>query len=82
VLPSLNIFFEEGFFMCKQNLSTKEAAKYLEEIGTPFTAKTMEVWRCRKTGPVYKKIGHKVFYRPKDLDAFAEGETILTTDAV
>ncbi len=68
--------------MEKLNLNTREAAQYLESQGTPFTTGTLEVWRCRKTGPVYKKIGHKVFYRRKDLDSFTEGTMILTADAV
>ena len=67
--------------MCKQNLSTKEAAIYLEELGTPFAAGTLEVWRCHKVGPVYRKIGHKVFYRREDLESFAEGTMVLTSDA-
>ena len=66
----------------KVNLSTKEAALYLKELGTPFTAGTLEVWRCHKQGPVYRKIGHKVFYRREDLDAFSNGEVVLTSVAV
>ncbi len=68
--------------MKKLNLSTREAAEYLKEQGTPFTRGTLEVWRHKKTGPIYKKIGHKVFYRRQDLDTFIQGTMILTSDAV
>ena len=65
--------------MDKLNLSTNEAADYLAGLGTPFTKGTLEVWRCHKQGPVYRKIGHKVFYRREDLDAFSNGEVVLTS---
>lgn len=30
----------------------------------------MDVWRSRRKGPVYTKIGGRVFYRKSDLDAY------------
>ncbi len=66
----------------KQNLSTREAANYLAEQGTPFSVGTLEVWRHYRKGPSFKKIGKKVFYTPAALDKFIQGQTILTIDSV
>lgn len=52
----------------KETLSNKEAAALLG-----CTPKTLEVWRC--TGRVripYHKVGRRVVYRRRDLEAFLE----------
>ena len=54
-------------------LSTFEAAEFL---GVP--RETLAVWRMRKTGPRYSKIGRHVKYRQADLDAWVEAHTIQT----
>lgn len=66
--------------MQKRKLSTVEASRYLSEIGTPFSPGTLEVWRCKGTGPRFAKVARKVFYDPADLDHFAEGLLVETKD--
>ena len=44
-------------------ITSKEAALYL---GCEYT--TMEVWRARRRGPPYVKVGRLVRYRRQDLD--------------
>lgn len=44
---------------------TIEAAEYLR---TPRA--TLQWWRHLKRGPIYVKIGRRIFYRKSDLDAF------------
>ncbi|NDV23844.1 AlpA family transcriptional regulator [Desulfovibrio sp. JC022] len=53
-------------------LSTKEAA---EKLG--LSPGTLEVWRCLGKGPRYIKIGRRVGYDLKDLDAYVESCKVL-----
>ena len=46
------------------------AAEYLGPEGEPLKESTLTWWRCVGRGPKYVKIGHRVFYRQEDLDAF------------
>ena len=46
-------------------LNTEEAARYLR-----LSPGTLIVWRSRRQGPPYVKIGGRVFYLPAELDAF------------
>ena len=62
-------------------LNTKKAAIYLAEKGTPFSAGTLEVWRCQGRGPRYRKICRRVVYMPEDLDRFAKGQVVETIDS-
>lgn len=62
-------------------LNTQEAAIYLKEIGTPFTAGTLEVWRSIGRGPRYRKVCRRVVYTPGDLDRFSEGQVVETIDS-
>jgi excisionase family DNA binding protein len=44
--------------------------------------RTMESWRCRGGGPPFVRVGRRVRYRLKDLQAWIEGRTYRsTTDA-
>lgn len=56
-----------------ERLSNREAAKYLR-----VSENTMNVWRNTKRWPnlPYLKMGSKVYYWKKDLDAFLEAQTI------
>lgn len=47
--------------------STRQAAAYIR-----LKKKTLESWRCQCRGPAYVKIGARIFYRTRDLDAFVE----------
>ena len=52
-------------------LTAAQAAKYLGvKVGT------MSVWRYRKGGPAFVKIGGAVRYRPEDLDAYIESRVV------
>ena len=62
-------------------LNTREAAEYLKQIGTPFSAGTLEVWRCQGRGPRYRRICRRVVYMPDDLDLFASGQIVETIDS-
>jgi len=66
----------------KKFFSTREAADYLAELGTPFSPGTLEVWRSLKRGPSYRKVGHRVFYPKSSLDKFIDRPEILTADSV
>ena len=67
--------------MQKKKLDTKQASDYLDQLGTPFTASTLEVWRCLGKGPRFRKVARKVFYDPADLEVFASGQLVETTDS-
>ncbi|NDV28151.1 AlpA family transcriptional regulator [Desulfovibrio sp. JC010] len=56
-------------------LSTKEAA---EKLG--LSPGTLEVWRCLGKGPRYIKIGRRVGYDLKDLDAYVESCKVVPLD--
>ena len=61
-------------------MTTKDAASYLNNSGYPGTAKTLEVWRCKKRGPKYKKISSRVFYEKAWLDEFMAGIEVKIFD--
>ena len=61
-------------------LTTKQAADYLTENGFPVRPKSLEVWRCQARGPIYVKIGRRVYYRPEHLDKFLEGIPVKVID--
>ena len=35
-----------------------------------ISPRTLERWRCSKTGPIFLKIGGRVIYRLEDIEAF------------
>jgi hypothetical protein len=58
--------------MQNERLPNKESADY---IGV--TPDTLNVWRSEKRFPIpYIKVGSKVYYWKKDLDAFLESQTV------
>lgn len=61
-------------------MTTKDAAQYMGGKGYPGTAKTLEVWRCKKRGPKYKKVGSRVFYEKTWLDNFMAGIEVKIFD--
>ena len=50
---------------CKSRLTEEEAAAY---IGV--SPATLRSWRCRERGPRFIKVGRRVGYLRKDLDAY------------
>ena len=59
----------------------QEAAEFLARNGTPFTHKTLAVWRSQNHGPAYIKLKGRIFYSEEALEKFAEGRVIETTDS-
>lgn len=57
----------------KERLNSKEAAEYLGVMEN-----TLSVWRSthRWSNLPYIKVGSKVFYWKRDLDAFLESQTV------
>ncbi len=63
----------------EQKLDQKAAARYL--FGDGGSERTLEGWRLRGGGPRYLKIGRRVVYRCRDLDAWlAARERTSTSD--
>ncbi|OHC26290.1 MAG: excisionase [Pseudomonadales bacterium RIFCSPLOWO2_12_59_9] len=55
-----------------ERFSHKTAAEYLG-----ITENTLNVWRCTKRYPIpFIKVGARVFYWKKDLDAWLESRTV------
>ena len=61
-------------------LNTQEASNYLTSCGIPYSKKTLEVFRCKKRGPKYKKIVSRVYYEQSWLDEFVAGLEVKTFD--
>ena len=61
-------------------MTTVEAAKHLIASGYRTTSKTLEVWRCKKRGPKYKKVGFRVYYEQSWLDEFLVGLEVKIFD--
>ena len=66
-----------------ENFNTREAASYLKKCySVPVTPGTMEVWRTLGRGPRYRKVARWVIYARADLDRFATGQVVETTDSI
>lgn len=66
-----------------KNLNTRQAASYLKDLHCiPVTPGTMEVWRSMGRGPRYRKVARWVVYNKVDLDSFATGQIVETTDSI
>ena len=63
-----------------KNLNTAQAADYLTSRGVPYTKKTLEVFRCKKRGPKYKKIVSRVYYERSWLNEFLAGLEVKIFD--
>lgn len=66
----------------KEYFTTVEAAKFLADLGTPYTVGTLAVWRSRKEGPEYVKVRNRPLYTERSLRSFAQGRRVLTVDSV
>ena len=61
-------------------MTTKQASIYLSERDFPVKSSTLEVWRCKKKGPKFKKEMSRVFYEKEWLDSFMEGVPVKIFD--
>lgn len=41
--------------------------------------KTLAIWRTTGTGPAFVKVGGRVFYFKKDVEAFCQGQRVRST---
>jgi len=48
-------------------LTIEDVAKRWE-----LTTATLDNWRWTGRGPTFLKLGHKIWYRPKDIESFEE----------
>ena len=60
--------------LVSEMLNTKQAADYLN-----LSQATLEAWRCRGGGPVFRKFGKAVRYRKDDLDNYANNRVRTST---
>lgn len=58
-----------------KKLSTDEAAEFLG-----VKPNTLEVWRTKKKGPKYSKIGSRVLYDINDLEEYFASRSVHTKD--
>ena len=63
-----------------KTMTTTETATFLAANGFRCSPKTLEVWRCQKRGPKYKKIGSRVFYELEWLKDFLIGIPVRVID--
>lgn len=63
-------------------LTTAQAAAYLGGDEKPLKENTLEGWRVKGIGPVFKKINRLVRYSPDDLDAYLVAQTRQSTSQV
>ncbi len=61
--------------MSSKKLNTEEAAEFLG-----VKPCTLEVWRCKKKGPRYSKLGSRVMYDQAELEAYFTSRAIHTRD--
>ncbi len=59
----------------KHKLNTEEAAAYLG-----IRPNTLEIWRTKKKGPKYSKIGSRVLYDINDLESYFISQSVHTVD--
>jgi len=61
--------------MSSKKLNTHEAAAFLG-----VQPCTLEVWRCKKRGPKYSKMGSRVLYDINDLETYFSSRSVHTVD--
>lgn len=67
--------------MNDKKLTTQEAVIFLrDELGVPFTQKTLETWRSLGKGPKYLRISSRIFYTKKSLIEFTTGQPVKTSN--
>ncbi len=62
------------------NITTKQAAAYLTQVGVPTAKSTLEVMRTQSRGPRYRKITSRVYYSKEWLDEYAQGVEVRIYD--
>jgi predicted DNA-binding transcriptional regulator AlpA len=63
--------------LAKEYLTAEEVShKYGIAVGT------LAQWRHHKKGPLFMKFGRSVRYRIEDLEKWAAGQVVLTSDAL
>ena len=63
----------------EEKFDQEAAARHL--FGEGGSSRTLETWRVRGGGPLFLKVGRRVIYRRRDLDAWlAERERASTSD--
>ncbi len=60
-------------------LTTEEASVALNRA---VSVSTLNRWRCEGGGPVFVKVGGRVYYRPRDLSDWLDGRTRQSTAQV
>ena len=60
----------------RRRVNTAQAAEYL---GPDFSPRTLERWRWAGGGPVYIRIGKRVYYDVSDLEAFLKSKRRTST---
>lgn len=58
--------------MIKNFLSRCESAEHLVSLGFPTTKKTLDKLATIGGGPLFRKFGSRVLYRPEDLLVWAQ----------
>ena len=67
----------------RRQLNTREAADYLRDLGSPGAVVcTLANWRHLGRGPRYYRVGRSIVYRVSDLDLFASGTPVETSDSL
>lgn len=61
--------------------TTPQAVDYLKKAGFPVSKPTLERYRAKGTGPVYLRIGKRVFYPQSALDEFLSGTPVFPTQS-
>ena len=53
-------------------LTTVEAAAFVR-----LSRRTLEDYRTKGTGPTYRRLGKKIYYRPEDLNAWIDDRAFV-----
>ena len=55
-------------------MSTEETAEYITGAGVRTSARTLETWRRKGTGPEFVRVGGRVRYKPSAVRRWLSGE--------
>lgn len=78
-LPIQEVLIKSGITH-PDNITTKQAAAYLTQVGIPTAKSTLEVMRTQSRGPRYRKITSRVYYSKEWLDEYAQGVEVRIYD--